>query len=106
MLFCILSVAAATCERIKTTPMPQGYVAALRGFLLMFLVSLPFTMIGTYHGFAIIGEALIAFIFLDLVSCSLLIIICGTPLSAATLVRTRACGRVGAHGGGNRAAVR
>eukprot|EP01043_Picozoa_sp_COSAG02_P026475 COSAG02_NODE_1527_length_12090_cov_4.316070_4_plen_57_part_00 len=47
--------------------MPHGYVAALRGFLLMFLVTMPFTMIGSFHGFAIFGEALIAYIFLDLV---------------------------------------
>jgi predicted membrane chloride channel (bestrophin family) len=51
--------------------MPFGYVAALRGFLLLFLVTIPFTMIGSYHGFAIFGEALIAYIFLDLVSSSL-----------------------------------
>ena len=50
--------------------MPFGYVAALRGFLLLFLVTIPFTMIGSYHGFAIFGEALIAYIFLDLVSTS------------------------------------
>ena len=56
------------CERIKSTPMPFGYVAALRGFLLMFLFTLPFTMVGTFHTWAIGGQALIAFIFLDLVS--------------------------------------
>ena len=50
--------------------MPHGYVAALRGFLLLFLVTLPFTMIGSFHGFAIFGEALIAYIFLDLVCTS------------------------------------
>ena len=65
------AVAASACERIKSTPMPFGYVAALRGFLLLFLVTIPFTMIGSYHGFAIFGEALIAYIFLDLVSTSL-----------------------------------
>lgn len=48
--------------------MPHGYVMALRVFLMLFLFTLPFTLIGAYHGFAILGQALIAYIFLDLVS--------------------------------------
>ena len=43
-----LAASATACERIKTSPMPLGYVSALRAFLLLWLVTLPWTMLGPY----------------------------------------------------------
>ena len=37
-----------TCERIKETPMVFGYVATLRSFLMLWLVTLPLALIGEY----------------------------------------------------------
>ena len=36
------------CERIKAAPMTFGYVSALRSFLVLWLATLPFVLIGEY----------------------------------------------------------
>ena len=41
-----LTLAATACERVKSTPMPYGYVAALRFYLSLWLITLPLTMVG------------------------------------------------------------
>ena len=61
-----LTMAATACERIKTSPMPLGYVSALRAFLLLWLFSLPLTMVGPYGHAAAPAVATIAFLFLNL----------------------------------------
>lgn len=61
-----LTQAATACERIKTSPMPLGYVSALRFFLIFWLTTLPLTLIGTYHLAATPAVAVIAFCFLNL----------------------------------------
>lgn len=61
-----LTQAATACERIKTSPMPLGYVSALRFFLIFWLTTLPLTLIGTYGGLATPAVAVIAFCFLNL----------------------------------------
>jgi putative membrane protein len=61
-----LTQAATACERIKSSPMPLGYVSALRFFLLFWLFTLPLTLIGPYGGAAIPAVAVIAFCFLNL----------------------------------------
>ena len=61
-----LTAAATACERIKTSPMPLGYVSALRFFLLIWLVTLPLTLIGSYGGAATPAVSVIAFLFLNL----------------------------------------
>ena len=40
--------AVGACERLTTTQTPYGYVAALRAFMMLWLGTLPFTLIGTY----------------------------------------------------------
>ena len=60
----LLAQAATACERIKTSPMPLGYVSALRFFLVVWLVTLPLTMIGGYGWLATPAVTFIAFLFL------------------------------------------
>ena len=61
-----LTQAATACERIKSSPMPLGYVSALRFFLLVWLFTLPLTLIGPYGGAAVPAVAAISFCFLNL----------------------------------------
>ena len=61
-----LTQAATACERIKTSPMPLGYVSALRFFLLFWLTTLPLTLIGSYGIAATPAVSVIAFLFLNL----------------------------------------
>ena len=61
-----LTGAATACERIKNSPMPFGYVAALRFFLIVWLFTLPTTMIGPFGWFATPAVACISFLFLNL----------------------------------------
>ena len=63
-----LTQAATACERIKATPMPLGYVSVLRAFLLLWLCTLPLTMVGTYGHAAVPAIAGISFLFLNLES--------------------------------------
>ena len=46
--------------------MPLGYVSALRFFLLLWLSTLPLTMIATYGWFAIPSVGAVSFLFLNL----------------------------------------
>ena len=61
-----LANTVGACERVKNTPTPFGYVAALRSFLLMWLFSLPFTIIGGYGFVSVPAMALVGFLFLNL----------------------------------------
>ena len=61
-----LAAAATACERIKTSPMPLGYVSALRAFLVLWLFSLPLTMISSYGHSAVPAVSCIGFLFLNL----------------------------------------
>ena len=61
-----LTGAATACERIKTSPMPLGYVSALRFFLVLWLSSLPLTLVGPYGLAAAPAVSGIAFLFLNL----------------------------------------
>ena len=54
-----LANTVGACERVKNTPTPFGYVAALRGFLLLWLFTMPFTLIGTYGVVAVPAMALV-----------------------------------------------
>ena len=53
-------------ERIKTTPMTYGYVATLRFFLILWLVTLPIALIGSYHWVAPPILAFIAYLFFNI----------------------------------------
>ena len=66
-----LTQAATACERIKTSPMPLGYVSALRAFLLLWLCTLPLTMLAPYGHAAVPAVSCIAFLFLNLESVAL-----------------------------------
>ena len=59
-----LVASIGACERIKTTPMTFGYVSALRSFLVLWLATLPFVLIGEYGMVATPAIAFIAFLFL------------------------------------------
>lgn len=61
-----LANAVGACERIRNTPTPFGYVAALRGFMLLWLFTMPFTLIGTYGIIAVPAMALVGFLFINL----------------------------------------
>lgn len=61
-----LTAAATACERIKSSPMPLGYVSALRFFLLLWLSTLPLAMIGSYGWSATPAVGCISFLFLNL----------------------------------------
>jgi putative membrane protein len=58
--------AVGACERLQTTPMPYGYVAALRCFLLLWLVTLPFTLISTFAWWSTPMVSIVAFLFFNL----------------------------------------
>ena len=53
------------CEQIKDTPMVFGYVATLRSFLMLWLITLPLALIGEYGWIATPAMALITFLFLN-----------------------------------------
>lgn len=59
-----LVASMGACERIKATPMTFGYVSALRSFLVLWLATLPFVLIGEYGMVATPAIAFIAFLFL------------------------------------------
>ena len=48
-----LAGTVGACERVKNTPTPYGYVSALRSFMLIWLFSMPFTLIGMYNLLAV-----------------------------------------------------
>ena len=54
------------CERVRNTPTPFGYVCALRSFLLLWLFTMPFTLVGVYGVVSIPAMALVGFLFLNL----------------------------------------
>ena len=53
-------------ERIKTTPMVFGYVATLRFFLILWLVTLPISLIGAYGWLSPLILSGIAYLFLNI----------------------------------------
>lgn len=61
-----LAGVVGACERVKNTPTPFGYVCALRAFLLLWLFTMPFTMIGVYGAIAIPAMGMVGFLFLNL----------------------------------------
>lgn len=61
-----LANTVGACERVKNTPTPFGYVAALRLFVLLWLFTMPFTLIGTYSWLATPAMTLVGFLFLNL----------------------------------------
>jgi len=63
-----LANTVGACERVKNTPTPFGYVAALRSFLLMWLFTMPLTLIGPYGFVAVPAMGLVGFLFLNLES--------------------------------------
>ena len=62
-----LTDAVGACERIKLTPMTFGYVAALRSFLMLWLVTLPLALVGEYGWLAapILGTIALLFISIE-----------------------------------------
>ena len=60
----VLSVAVGACEKIKLTPMTFGYIATLRSFLILWLCTLPLSLIGEYGWIAVPALSLITFLFL------------------------------------------
>jgi len=61
-----LANTVGACERVKNTPTPFGYVAALRLFVLLWLFTMPFTLIGMYSWLATPAMTLVGFLFLNL----------------------------------------
>jgi len=60
-----LTNAVGACERLRNTQTPYGYVASLRAFLVLWLYTLPFTLIGTYGWFATPAVSIVAFLFFN-----------------------------------------
>ena len=58
--------AVGACERLVNTNTPYGYVSALRSFMIVWLVTLPFTLIGTYVWSAVAAVSLVAFFFISI----------------------------------------
>lgn len=58
--------AFSSCQRIKTSPVPLGYVAALRCFLVCWLFTLPFSLVATYDWAATVAISIISFLYLTL----------------------------------------
>ena len=61
-----LAAAVGACERIKSTRTPFGYVSALRCFLLLWLYTMPFALVGAYGLVAVVAASLVGFLFLGL----------------------------------------
>ena len=59
--------------------MPLGYVSALRAFLLLWLSTLPLTMVGPYGHASVPAVSGIAFLFLNLESVALEVRIAARP---------------------------
>mmetsp|Transcript_73336 Transcript_73336/g.220284 ORF Transcript_73336/g.220284 Transcript_73336/m.220284 type:complete len:425 (+) Transcript_73336:43-1317(+) len=60
-----LSTQMGTMERIKMTPMVFGYVATLRFFLILWLVTLPIALVGEYNWVAPPALSMIAYLFIN-----------------------------------------
>jgi len=60
----VLTTAVGVCEKIKLTPMTYGYIATLRSFLVLWLCTLPLSMVGEYGWVAPPALSLITFLFL------------------------------------------
>ena len=61
-----LTIVVGICDRIKSTPMVYGYVAVLRSFLMLWLLTLPTALIDEYGWVAVPTLSLIAFLFLTI----------------------------------------
>ena len=61
-----MAQAVGGMERIKNTPTPFGYVAALRTFILIWLSTMPFTLIGPFGWLASVAIGMLSFLFLNL----------------------------------------
>ena len=61
----VINHAVGACMKIKSTPMTFGYVATLRSFLLLWLVTLPMALIGEFGWLGVPALSLIAFLFLN-----------------------------------------
>jgi len=61
-----MAQAVGGMERVKNTPTPFGYVAALRTFVLLWLSTMPFTLIGPFGWLACIAIGMLSFLFLNL----------------------------------------
>jgi len=62
----VMAQAVGGMERIKNTPTPYGYIATLRTFILLWLSTMPFTLIGPFGWVAPAAIALLSFLFLNL----------------------------------------
>ena len=60
----VLMSAVGVCERIKQTPMTFCYIATLRSFLVLWLATLPSSLIGEYGWVAVPALSVIGFLFL------------------------------------------
>ena len=53
------------CERIQKTPMPFGYLAQQRIFMLLWLLSYPLAIAGDYKWWTVVVCAFVSFIMLE-----------------------------------------
>jgi len=59
-----LCESVTACGRIKNTPMPLAYITALRTSLVIWLVTLPLSIVGEYGWISTAAVSLLAFLFL------------------------------------------
>ena len=62
----VMNHAAGACRKIKNTPMTYGYIATLRSFMVLWLVSLPMALVGQYGWMATPALSFISFLFLNI----------------------------------------
>ncbi len=62
----MLSICVGQCERIKNTPMTFGYVATLRSFLILWMVTLPICTVGAYGWLAPPALSFLAYVFFNI----------------------------------------
>ena len=61
----VLNHAVGACKKIDTTPMTYGYVTTLRSFLILWLATLPMSLIGEFGWLAPPVLSFIAFLFIN-----------------------------------------
>jgi putative membrane protein len=62
----VVTDAMGHCQKIRTTPMVYGYVATLRSLLVVWLASMPFSLVGMFGWWAVPALGILSFLYLSI----------------------------------------
>ncbi|MBF0343371.1 MAG: bestrophin family protein [Nitrospirae bacterium] len=61
-----LQSSLSNCERIRYSPVPLAYVLHLKGFMYLFCLTIPFSLVSTFGWWTIFFGAMIAYVFIGI----------------------------------------